>query len=243
MVSHIFGAKDFPSCANYCLKRTADDNKKIFSEEAVKSVQEDFYVDDLLKAVETPSKAISLAHELMALLEKGGFRLTKWTSNSREVLASIPEDKQARPTVNLDLDELPIERSLRVLWNVEKDVFQFEVFKPDKQATKRGILSAISSLYDPMGFVCPAVLEAKKIMQRPWKLQLAWDDPIPESELAHWELWKCELSTLTQVQIPRCHLQRHGEVKEISLHQFSDASDKGYGMCSYLRFVYEDGSI
>ena len=77
LVSHIFGAKDSPSCANYCLKRTADDNKKIFSEEAVKSVEEDFYVDDLLKAVETPSKAISLAHELMALLEKGGFRLTK----------------------------------------------------------------------------------------------------------------------------------------------------------------------
>ena len=169
MVSHIFGAKDSPSCANYCLKRTADDNKKIFSKEAVKSVQEDFYVDDLLKAVETPGKAISLAHELMALLEKGGFRLTKWASNSREVLASIPEDKRARPTVNLDLDELPIERALGVLWNVEKDVFQFEVFKPDKPATKRGILSAISSLYDPMGFVCPVVLEAKKIMQRLWK--------------------------------------------------------------------------
>ena len=173
MVSHLFGAKDSPGCANYCLKRTADDNKKIFSKEAVKSVQEDFCVDDLLKAVETPNKAISLAHKFMALLEKGGFRLTKWASNSREVLAIILEDKRARPTVNLDLDELPIERALGVLWNVEKDVFQFEVFKPDKPATKLGILSAISSLYDPMGFVCPVVLEAKKIMQRLWKLQLA----------------------------------------------------------------------
>ncbi|PFX14897.1 hypothetical protein AWC38_SpisGene20907 [Stylophora pistillata] len=38
-------------------------------------------------------------------------------------------------------------------------------------------------------------------------------------------------------------LQRHGEVKEISLHQFSDASDEGYDMCPYLQFVYEDGSI
>ena len=97
MVSHIFGAKDSPSCANYCLKRTAADNKKNFSEEAVKSVQEDFYVDDLLKAVEAPSKAISLAHKLMALLKKGGFRLTKWTSNSREVLASIPGAANCKP--------------------------------------------------------------------------------------------------------------------------------------------------
>ena len=34
-VSYIFGAKDSPSWASYCLKRTADDKKKIFSEEAV----------------------------------------------------------------------------------------------------------------------------------------------------------------------------------------------------------------
>ena len=85
--------------------------------------------------------------------------------------------------------------------------------------------------------VCPVVLEAKKIMQQLWKLQLAWDDPVPECELIHWERWKSELSALTQVQIPRCHFQLHGEVKEISLHQFSDASGEGYGTCSYLRFV------
>ena len=138
----------------------------------------------------------------MVLLEKGGFRRTKRTSNSREVLASIPEDKRARPTINLDLDELPIERALGALRNVEKDVFQFEVLKPDKPAPKRGILSAISSLYHPMGFVCPVVLEAKNIIQRLWKLQLPWDDPVPECELAHWERWKSELSALTQVQIP-----------------------------------------
>ena len=138
----------------------------------------------------------------MVLLEKDGFRRTKRTSNSREVLASIPEDKRARPTINLDLDELPIERALGALRNVEKDVFQFEVFKPDKPAPKRGILSAISSLYDPMGFVCPVVLEAKNIIQRLWKLQLPWDDPVPECELAYWERWKSELSALTQVQIP-----------------------------------------
>ncbi|KAL9975992.1 hypothetical protein ACROYT_G013221 [Oculina patagonica] len=243
MVRHIFGAKDSPSCVNFCLKRTAEDNKNDFSEEAVRAVQEDFYVDDLLKAVETTSKAISLAHELMSLLERGGFRLTKWTSNSRELLANIPEDKRAQPTLNLDLDQLPIERALAVLWNIETDVFQFKVLKPDKPATKRGILSTISSLYDPVGFVCPVVLEAKKIIQRLWKLQLDWDDPVPEFELAHWERWKSELSALSQVQIPRCYLQLQGEVKEISLHQYSDASDEGYGMCSYLRFVYEDGSI
>ncbi|KAL9961074.1 hypothetical protein ACROYT_G029955 [Oculina patagonica] len=74
--------------------------------------------------------------------------------------------------------------------------------------------------------VTTMVLEAKKIMQRLWKLQLDWDDPVPEYELAHWERWKSELSALSQVQIPRCYLQLQGEVKEISLHQYSDESDE-----------------
>ena len=82
------------------------------------------------------------------------------------------------------------------------------------------MLSAISSLYDPMGFVCPVVLEAKTIMQRLWKLQLGWDDAVPECELAYWERWKSELSALAQVKIPRCHFQLRREVKEISLHLF-----------------------
>ena len=66
------------------------------------------------------------------------------------------------------------ERVLGVLWKVVEDVFQFEVFKPNKPATKRGILS-------------------KKIMQRLCKLQLGWGDPVPECELDRSERWKSEL--------------------------------------------------
>ena len=48
-----------------------------------------------------------------------------------------------------------------VVWNIEKDVFQFEVFKPDKPATKRGILSAISSLRS-YGFRLSSCVESKE---------------------------------------------------------------------------------
>ena len=63
---------------------------------------------------------------------------------------------------------------------MEKDAFLFKVREPHQPPTKRGILSAVSSMYDPIGFVCPVVLEAKKILQRLWKLNLGWDDLIPE---------------------------------------------------------------
>ena len=34
-----------------------------------------------------------------------------------------------------------------------------------------------------------------------------------------------------------------GEVSSISLHHFSDASELGYGQCSYIRMVSKNGQI
>ena len=243
MTSHIFGATDSPSCANFCLKRAAEDNKGNFSEDAVNAVNKDVYVDDFIKSVKTVEAARSLANEVTSLLAVAGFRLTKWISNSRDVLSVIPEEQRARPNLDLDLDNLPVERTLGVQWDVDKDVFLFTVREPNQPPTKRGILSAVSSLYDPMGFVCPVVLEAKKILQKLWKLKLGWDDEIPEDLQCHWNKWRIDLPALSQVQLPRCHLADQTEVLDVSLHLFSDASEDGYGMCSYLRFLHASGAI
>ena len=48
---------------------------------------------------------------------------------------------------------------------------------------------------------------------------------------------------MSQVQIPRYHLADQTEVFDVSLHLFSDASEDGYGMCSYLRFVHASSSL
>ena len=88
------------------------------------------------------------------------------------MLSKIPEADRAKPPLDSDLENLPVERTLGVPWDVEKDAFLFKVHEPHQPPTKRGILSAVSSLYDPMGFVCPVVLEAKKILQPLWKLNM-----------------------------------------------------------------------
>ena len=79
------------------------------------------------------------------------------------MLSEIPDGERARPTLDLDLENLSVERTLGVQWDIEKDAFLFKVRVPHQP--KRGILSAGSSLYDPMGFVCSVILEAKKILQ------------------------------------------------------------------------------
>lgn len=55
--------------------------------------------------------------------------MTKWSSNSREVLSSLPEQERAKEIKNLDLDrdELLIERALGVDSCIKSDSFKFRI--------------------------------------------------------------------------------------------------------------------
>ena len=57
MTVHLFGATSSPGCANFALKRTADNCKELFGSEPAKFVKEDFYVDDRLKSVPSAIQA------------------------------------------------------------------------------------------------------------------------------------------------------------------------------------------
>ena len=59
-----------------------------------------------------------------------------------------------------------------------------------------------------------------------------------------WEAWKRELFDLKEISLGRCIKSRNFRtIIKISLHNFSDASEIGYGQCSYLRVVDENENI
>ena len=92
MCVHVFGGTSSPSCSNYALKKAVVDGKPKFGKEAAETLQNNFYVDDLLKSADDENKAIKLIQEVKAICVSGGFRLTKCLCNSKNVLQSIPED-------------------------------------------------------------------------------------------------------------------------------------------------------
>ena len=246
MVVHLFGAKSSPSCANYALRRTAEDGKDRSSPEAVKTVLEHFYVDDCLVSTSSEKKATTLTKDLMALCESGGFRLTKWSSSSRKVLLSLPEQERAKEIKNLDLnrDELPMERALGVDWCIESDSFKFRINVKNMPITRRGILSVMSSIYDPLGFLSPFILLAKTIVQCLCQMKLTWDEEIPEDVANRWLAWLSDLSQFASFSVRRCvKPEGFGPVTSAQLHHFSDASEKGYGVVTYLRIENSHGRV
>ncbi len=82
---------------------------------------------------------------------KGSFHLHKYVSNDKEVLDAISPSQRAKDIQNIDIyhEDLPVERTLGVQWCVESDAFQFRVQLQDKPLTRRGILSTVSSIFDP----------------------------------------------------------------------------------------------
>ena len=115
MCVHVFGGTYSPSCSNYALKRTSIDGKDQFGLEAAKTLQNNFYVDDLLKSVAQEDQAIQLIKNVKAMCSSGGFKLTKFLSNNKRVLQCIPGKDRRKGVKDKDLIGcLPSEQALGV---------------------------------------------------------------------------------------------------------------------------------
>ena len=149
---HLFGVTSSPSCCNFALRRTAEDNKGSFVEEMVNTVKKNLYVNDCFKSVKSSERAVEFVD------------LTKWLCNKPEVIESIAKVERAPSVLDLELNKerLPVQRTLGLKWDMESDKFTFEVSLKDKPNTSRGILSLTSSVYHPLGFLAPIVFPAKK---------------------------------------------------------------------------------
>ena len=226
MIVHLFGASSSPSCSNFDLRKTAEDNSQHFAEAVVSTVKNNFYVDDCLNALPSVEEASQHASDLRSLLSKGGFRLTKWISTSRRVLEFIPEAERAKEVKRLDLikDDLPVERALGVKWCVETGTSGFKVDIKFKPPTLREILSIVSSVYHPSVSPHPSCYRLNGCFRTysVCRVKLDWDDPIPQEHKVHWEQWMADLPKLSQFFVDCCVKSAGFDfISSSQLHHFS----------------------
>ena len=224
-VRHIFGSKDLPTCANYALKRTGSDNKDTFPE-AAKSVHRNFYMDDYLESSPTVEEASNKAKDLVTLLAKGGFNLTKFVSNINHLGAELQQSGELAPT-----DEKMIpkpEESSHVLglkWNHASDtlvVSQGTSPATNKKLTERVVLSVVSAVVERL------------LLKDIWRLSgQQWDDDLRDEIVTKFNDWSKELPTLSEIQIPRSYFEERVETFE--LHIFGDSSQDVFSAVAFLR--------
>ena len=232
---HVFGAKSSPSCANYALRATT---KNLENQSIADSIQKNFYVDDILKTANNESELVTIAHQVVKVLNDYGFKLTNFTSNSRELLKSLPPEKLSKYLNELDIgqDDLPCEKTLGVLWNIQSDSFKFRVdIKNELSVTKRNILSVLFRIYDPLFVVCPVIITGKRIFQEACENVTGWDDELNHDLKTRWERWLVELRHLENFQIPRPFFRISNSPENFQLHVFCDGSMVAHGAVAYIR--------
>ena len=213
----------------YLLSATIEHHLAKQGTEVADSILRNTYVDNVLGGVDSVDNAITYYQEAKEMFNSASMNLREWASNSDDFLQALPdEDKTKSENVKV----------LGMEWNTVTDTINVPSNNADTKSvkTKRQLLSVIASFYDPMGYFSPVVLKAKSLLQRVWKLDISWDDDLPEEITSQWVKIAAEMTEASATEIPRGAMSWTPN-SQYELHVFCDASKEGYGTVAYLREI------
>lgn len=166
MKVHVFRNSPSPAVAIYGLHRAAKEGELMHGTDTYNFVKRDFYVNDGLRSFPTAVEAVDLLQRTQASLAESNLRLHKIMSNNPLVLAAFPPEDCPKGVKDLDFGDetIPAERSLGLNWEISTDTFMFHSPDNSKPLTRRGILSTVHSLYDPLGFAAPVTIHGRFLL-------------------------------------------------------------------------------
>ena len=239
---HVFGGVFSSASTTYALRRIVQDDNSLHPliKEAIMTA---FYVDDLLKSVETQSELRVLLFEMPQELKKNGnYTMHKMVCNDLDILQEVPEHMRAKEAIEITPD---IEgKALGVGWDVGADQFCYRFNLPDDHdidsLTRRQMLSIVSSIFDPLGLISPLVLPGRLLFRQATSRKLDWDALVPPEIRNDWHMWLKSFASLHHLKIPRCVKEFNTEDCTVQLHTFCDASLGAYAAVSYVRSIHND---
>lgn len=236
----MFGLKSSPYNAIRTLRQCAKDQADKFPQ-AAKAIEKCFHMDDEIFGGDSVDETKILCKEVEHVLTQGNFPLKGWVSNSKE----LEEYMDANDSTALVVGSKDETKVLGLIWLKATDEWSILVKELDMQSepTKRNILKQIATLYDPNGYIAPAIVKAKMLMQDSWRLKdNDWDDVVPNQIKEEWSKIYANLSLLlSNFRKKRWLYTKAG--RQTQIHAFCDASEKAYGIGIYVRVVDEHGKI
>lgn len=150
-----------------------------------------------------------------------------------EVLEQVPPEDRACGLLSFDDESGGGTKVLGLHWSQRDDTFRYAVQPKNLITTKRGMLSLIARIIDPLGLLAPVIFMAKHLMQRMWQFGISWDEQLPPNIVDVWNRFVADLPILQTVHISRFIGTQLGV--QGHLCGFFDASEKGFSAVVYLR--------
>ncbi len=182
MKVHVFGNSPSLAVAINGLRQATSKGEKVHGSDTRQFVERLFYVDEGLVSLPTDDQAISLLQRTRASLAELNRHLHKITSNSSVVMQVFPQDEHAKTVKDLDLSGAvpPIQWTLGLCWEIADDTFTYEVPSVNKPFTKRGVLSTVNSIFDPLGMISPVTIQGQALLRELSNYTSDWDALLPE---------------------------------------------------------------
>ncbi|XP_047992726.1 uncharacterized protein LOC125231329 [Leguminivora glycinivorella] len=234
-----FGNISSPFLAHSVRNRNATDNKDRYPD-AVYDIHNNHYMDDYVASYETERELISTATQVRLAHAEASFRLRSYASNSELLMRNIDPEERATGPSHLGEKQQTV---LGMTWDPETDTLGYntkmlrvpdDVKRYERSPTKRELLSAVMSVYDPLGLIAQYMISAKIIFQRVWTKGTDWDERLPAEEAEDFFRWLRALSDVSALRIPRRYATPTGAARR-ELHIFSDASTEAYSAAAYWR--------
>nr|XP_018908472.1 PREDICTED: uncharacterized protein LOC109038017 [Bemisia tabaci] len=159
-----YGTGPAPYLAHRTMKQHSINERQEFPE-ACKVLDDAVYTDDIFTGHDTVEETVNLRVEITKCCEKGGFPVKKWSSSHAEVLEGLENGDMAIP-LEFHNDAESTHGVVGVKWHPSSDTFSCNEVNLCGKLTKRGILSDIARIFDPLGYITPVALCAKIIIQQ-----------------------------------------------------------------------------
>ena len=166
-------------------------------QETIQALKENTYVDNLMKNGEEEQELKKSKIEATSILESARFPIHKWESD----VETLESEDSTNPS-----------KILGITWDKKDDTLEVQVPEPsDNQLlTKRGILSHLASIYDPLGMISPTTVKGKQIYRDACDETKGWNADVSDQLKRDWIKWS---SQLKPVRIPRSVTRGVGRIQ------------------------------
>ncbi|KAK5973036.1 hypothetical protein GCK32_021818, partial [Trichostrongylus colubriformis] len=189
-------------------------------------IERNTYVDNVALGATTHEEAVQKYKTAKSVFGDMHMNLRQFVCNSPSVNALIPKDDRIAASERTSL--------LGIVWNYHNDLLLMTIKASDVPVnSKRTALRALASTYDPLGLLTPFLSNIKIFVQDLWAKQLAWDDPLDQSDLRRWSHLLADIQHPVP-PIPRLIPATHPNIRSVELCVFGDASKRIYACCAYL---------
>ena len=219
----------------------------------------DLYVDDT--TFNDLTKATEFYHLTKSILAIGGFNLRKWETKNLVLCNVISQEKTLNDIQNEKKDESTYKQSqlgfsshafrkvLGLNWDTNNDflVYKFAdiiAVASKLEITKRNIPRVSAMFYDPLGLICPIVLQFRLIFQSLCAEKLEWDSSLPLHHSVQWKKLLNNLTKLRTVSVKRyLLLNPANDTGTVELHGLCDSSSEAYGVAMYIRGISKSKQV